>query len=297
MEHTGDPPILFRKPDGYRLVENLYDQTLAGMSIPYESVLVQTSFGKTHIIKSGKPDGRPIILWHGQNANATTWVQWMPALAKKYLVFAVDTIGGLGKSASTRLNRRGLDYGIWACEVIEGLKLSRTNMAGASYGGWLIIKIANVKPEVISSAILLSSAGFSSVSLKMIFKIIQNSLTNDPREIAKKLVKLLSPPDLPPNQFYIDLFEVILRSGFRGEAVAPRLPDSQITKLSAPTQLLFGEYENAFNPHKALDRGRRLLPNLKFAEIIQDTGHSLEHKDPVLVISKLLDFLENHGGD
>ena len=170
----------------------------------------------------------------------------MPSLAQNFRVYAVDTLGGMGKSATTRLSRKGTAYGEWVAEVMKGIKLHQANMIGASNGGWLILKLGSVAPEMIGNAILLSSAGFMSISLRLVVKIISRSLNRNPRVIAENLVELLSPPGLPADPFYIDFFELILTSKFRSGKIAPRISDQEMRKLTAPTYIMMGQYERSF---------------------------------------------------
>lgn len=294
MEKQPNKSSLYGSPDGYSKVIAHYDRTMDGMGIAYESKYIETLFGLTHIIVCGNKKGKPVVLWHGQNANATTWARWMPALAQDYCVYAVDTIGAMGKSAATRLSRTGAVYGEWAAEVVQALDLKQANMIGASNGGWLILKLGSVAPEIIGHAILLSSAGFMSVSMKLVFQIITRSLKKDPRVVAERLVEVLSPPDLPVDPFYLEFFELILTSKFKGEQMAPRLKDEEIRKLSAPAYLLMGQYERSFDPYKAIKRGINLLPNVVKAEIVPGVGHSMEHRQPGWVISRVTDYLEKY---
>lgn len=287
-----DNTSLYASPDGYQNVIAHYDRTMDAIGIPYQNKVVETRFGLTHIIVCGNEKGKPVVLWHGQNANATTWARWIPSLAPNYCLYAVDTIGGMGKSAATRLNRKGPSYGEWAAEVVRGLSLDRANMIGASNGGWLILKLGAVDPEIIASAILLSSAGFLSVSISLVFHIITRSLHKNPSVIAERLLELLSPPDLPLDPFYLAFFELILTSKFRAEQIAPRIPNEEISRLTAPTFILMGQYERSFNPYKAIERGISLLPNVIKAEIVPGVGHTMEHKQPDWVISRMIDYLE-----
>lgn len=284
----------FGTPDGYDKVVDHYDRTVDGIGIPYESKYVKTSFGLTHTLTWGNEKGKPVVLWHGQNANASTWARWIPSLAQHYKIYAVDIIGGMGKSAPIRLSRKGAAYGDWAVEAVKGLGLQRANMIGTSNGSWVILKLGSVAPEMVSSAVLMSAAGFMPLSLKLVVKIIFSSLSRDPEVIAKRLVELLSPPNLPADPFYLEFFELILRSKFKGEPIAPRIADEEIRRLTAPTTLMMGQYEASFNPYKAIERGLKLLPNVIAAEIVPDVGHSMEHRQPNWVISRVLDFLSEN---
>jgi len=221
----------------------------------------------------------------------------MPILAEKYKVFAVDTIGGLGKSAPVRLSRKGPEYGEWAAEVVRGLDIQRGNMIGVSNGGWLVLKLGSTAPHLIGSAILLSSAGFMPVSIKLVLQIIVSALSGKPPEIAENLVKLLSPPDLPPDPFYIEFIELILTSKFQSEPISPRIRDEELKKFHSPTYLLMGQYERSFNPYRAVKRAVDLLPQVMKAEIVPGVGHSMEHKKSDWVISRIMDFLNGYAVD
>jgi pimeloyl-ACP methyl ester carboxylesterase len=267
------------------------------MEVPYESVYVDTRFGPTHAIVSGQEQGKPVTLWHGLNANAATWATWIPALAPIYRVYAIDTIGGMGKSAPSRLAKGGPAYGQWAAETLEGLGLQRANMVGASNGGWLILKLSSVAPGMIGSAVLMSSAGFMSTDLKMVVRMIPRSLFKPPEEIARGLLEMLSPPDSTPDSFFLEFFELIVVSGFRSEQMAPALSEGEIKHLTAPTYLLMGQYEASFNPYKAIERGLALLPNVIAAEIVPGVGHAMVHRQPDWVIARVTSFLKRHASE
>jgi pimeloyl-ACP methyl ester carboxylesterase len=294
MVTLADNSTLYRSDEGYQLVVAHYDATLQGMGVPYESEYVETRFGPTHVVVCGQEQGMPVVLWHGLNANAATWANWIPALAPTYRIFAIDTIGGMGKSAPSRPAKKGPAYGQWAAEALEGLGLKQANMIGTSNGGWLILKLASVAPDLIGSAVLMSSAGFVSLSIKMVLRMIARSLFKSPEEIARGLLALLSPPDLPPDPFFLAYFELILDSGFRSEQMAPALKDGEIECLAAPAYLLMGQYERSFDPYKAIARGLGLMPNVIAAEIVPGVGHAMVHKQRDWVISRVVDFVEKY---
>ena len=288
-----DNSSLYRSAEGYQRVMEHYDATLQGMVVPYETRYVETSFGPTHLVISGRENGKPVVLWHGQNANVMSWLHWLPALAPTYRSYVIDVIGGMGKSAPSRPSKKGRAYGQWAAEVLEGLELKRASMIGASQGGWLIAKLANVAPEAIESATLMSSAGFLPLSLIQVFRMLPRVLFKPPAEAAREMLAIISAPDVPPDPFFLELLELMLRY-FRSEAAVPAMSDKEIGKLTAPTYLLMGQYETAMNPYKVIERGVGLLPNVVMAEIVPGVGHSMIHRQPDWVISRVLNFLERY---
>ena len=76
-----------------------YNQLLQAWGIPVKEVDVATSYGSTHVNVCGNPQGEPLVLFHGVgDDSALMWIYNIQALAEVFHVFAVDTIGGPGKS-------------------------------------------------------------------------------------------------------------------------------------------------------------------------------------------------------
>jgi pimeloyl-ACP methyl ester carboxylesterase len=285
---------LYRSAEGYRRVVAHYDATLEEMGIPYTARIVETRYGPRHTVVSGSRHRKPVVLWHGLNANAASWAQWIPALAPRYRVYAVDAIGGMGKSAPTRPDKKGTAYGEWALEVLKGLDLKRANMVGASNGGWMIVKLASVAPKTVGCAVLMSSAGLRPLDYWAALRTIPKVLCKTPDEMACRLLEAVSAPNAPADPFFLAYFQLMIESGFRSERLAPTLRDEEIRCLTAPTCLLMAQYEASFNPYKAIKRGVRLLPNVITAEIVPGVGHSLVHREPDWVIARAMRFLAQY---
>jgi hypothetical protein len=134
MIELPDDSSLYKSPEGYQAVMAHYDAAFDRMGLPYQVRYVETRSGPTHAVVCGHDNGRDLVLWHGLNANSTTWVKWMHTLAPDYHLYAIDTIGGLGKSAPSRPPRKGTAYGQSAAEALEGLGLERANMMGSVTG-------------------------------------------------------------------------------------------------------------------------------------------------------------------
>jgi pimeloyl-ACP methyl ester carboxylesterase len=288
-----DNSSLYKSAQGRQEVMAHYDATLQGMGLPYESRYVETSFGLTHVIVSGNEAGKPIALWHGMGANAASWASWMPALAANYRLYAVDTIGDMGKSAPTRPSRKGPGYGQWAAQVLGGLGLQQANVVGVSNGAWLVARLGGVAPEMIGSAVLMSAAGLAPLSKTQVLRMLPRIMFKPPSEMARQMMIATSPPGMPPDPLFTKLAEFMLLH-FRTGPNPTVLEDEVYQRLTAPTYLLMGQHEVLVNPYKALQRGLRLLPNLVRAEIVPGVGHSMIHKQPDWVTARLISFLDEH---
>jgi pimeloyl-ACP methyl ester carboxylesterase len=167
-------------------------------------------------------------------------------------------------------------------------------MMGASNGGWLIIKLGSVAPEMIGSAVLISSAGFRPINKKFVLQFMMPYLIKSPPEMARRFLELLSPPDFPPNPDTLELFELIMEHFHLERRSPPVIPNAEIRRLTAPTCLMMGQYEVTFNPYRVIERGLSLLPNAITAEIVPGVGHMMTHERPDLVITRVTSFLEKY---
>jgi hypothetical protein len=63
--NTGyDYSVQYKSPKAIEIFQEWYDNRLARLNLPYESRLVNTRFGKTHILVTGKAKAPPLIFLH-----------------------------------------------------------------------------------------------------------------------------------------------------------------------------------------------------------------------------------------
>ena len=131
---------LFKSEQGKQEILHLYEKKLDSLTIDYEYLEVDTTFGKTNIIAAGDPANPPIIIVHGSNGCAPIALETYTNLHKQFRVFAVDVLAQPNKSAETRLSMKDDSYGKWINEIIAELKIESVAMAGFSFGGLIILK-------------------------------------------------------------------------------------------------------------------------------------------------------------
>src|SRR5687768_10832933 len=79
-------------------IMRVYDGIMADWTIPYESRIVNTCAGKTHLILAGDKDAPPLLMLHGAYGNAAAWGYAAPDFVKNHRIIAVDIIGQPNKS-------------------------------------------------------------------------------------------------------------------------------------------------------------------------------------------------------
>jgi pimeloyl-ACP methyl ester carboxylesterase len=272
----------------------LYDLSLSQWKMPVEEIDVKTKYGTTHVIVSGKKDGLPVILLHGQWATATMWSFLVNKIGHKYRCYAIDQIDDIGKSRLERPINNRIDYGNWLKEAITKMNIEKSIIIGLSYGGFLAINLASLEPTMINKLVLLCPGipllgspkiNWALHGMPMLF--IPNRIT------AEWLVKGLSILGYKKgNQEQ----EQLIEGGLSIRNRIPKRPiieEKEFASIKMPILILIGEKETMYEPYAAKDRACLLFPNIE-AEIIPKAGHMLSTDQPELVINRISKFIERN---
>jgi pimeloyl-ACP methyl ester carboxylesterase len=156
LRHLSDWP----DPAGRLAYEDAYQQVLDELwPVPYESRLVTTGYGATHVLVSGDPEAPPLVAFHGAGLSAASWYTNVAALTEHHRIYAVEAVFDRGRGTQTGLVRTATDCAQWATEVLDGLQLDRTAVVGLSQGGWVAAAFATAQPDRGSRLALLAPVG------------------------------------------------------------------------------------------------------------------------------------------
>jgi pimeloyl-ACP methyl ester carboxylesterase len=293
-----DSRLLYKSDAGQARASKAYESLCQQITVPFTSRWVNTQVGLTHVLCAGDESAPPLVLLHGQGASAPTWNGQINTLAKDYQIFAVDVPASMGKSTPTRLSRSGTQAGDWLLECIRELGLSAVHLVGISNGAWLILKLATVAPQTIKSASLLSAAGLVKTSARLVMRAIPiigfGALFSAERK-ATMFGRMMGVPGKPVPEQDMEMFRVLL-GDFRMEPTPAPLSVAELRCLTAPTQLLIGEYEAAFPAPYVIERAKAVLPNLVHTEVLPGVGHGMITEDVPLVNARIHAFVQQYEG-
>ena len=136
-----------------------YNLLLNEWSVPVTEVDIPTKYGITHVNTFGNPNYEPLLLFHGVgDDSALMWIYNAKTLAEHFSIYAVDTIGGPGKSIPNKNYNKEFDDVAWIDEILDYLHLKEVNLAGTSHGGYLVQLYTLKRPERIKKAVALASS-------------------------------------------------------------------------------------------------------------------------------------------
>jgi pimeloyl-ACP methyl ester carboxylesterase len=104
--------------------------------------------------------GEPVVLVHGLSGSTRWWSRNIPALAEGYSVYLLD-LPGFG--AMRRLRRRFVlsEAASWISAWMEAVGLQSAHLVGHSMGGYVCVRLAARRSEVVRRLVLVAPAGRS----------------------------------------------------------------------------------------------------------------------------------------
>lgn len=275
-----DMNTLFKSPEGKQEILNLYDEKLKELNIDFEYQQVETNFGKTNIIVSGKKTNPPLILIHGSNGCAPIAFESYPNLNKSFRVYAVDVLAQPNKSAETRLNMKDDSYGQWMNEVIDELNIENVSLAGFSFGGLIILKTLEYDESKIKEVFLAAPAYITNGNpVKALFKMFIPMKKYMKTKKSKYVEKFLSEVFTERDEFAIQYLSKVFQFFEMDFTPVPVIDKNKAKLIRTPITLFAAENDVIFPGKKMLKRAKRIFPSLKKGILLEGSKHvqSKEH--------------------
>ena len=283
---------IYKTKEGKKKCLELYDRQLKKSGAHYEDIYVDTSFGKTHLVRIGNKAGKPLLVFHGGNSTTAYNLLLCKFLLDDFDIYAVDIIGHPGKSDEISLSPRGYSYGEWASEVIDKLGFKKMRCYGGSFGGGVLAKLMCVCPEKVERCVLEVPSGINNAfpisSAKMMIPLIKYIITNNEDFIIKTAMYMTNGEDIIDEDT-----KDILKDSFDNVKTKVAMPSNtdknRMNKFKAPAFVLAGEYDCLFPAKRVIKRAKEIIPNVRTYEL-RGRGHMhlLTNEEKQMII----DFLK-----
>lgn len=267
----------------------IYENEMARWPVPYESRFLQTSHGSVHVIVSGPEEGRPVVLLHGLAGAAWWWSSNVDALLPEHRVYAIDLIGGAGKSEyfnPHNLLASDLDQAAHLREITELLGEQEVTLIASWEGAYLAVNYALYAPQRLTSLILISPHGLVRGGSRS-FRLALSTLLPLP-PVERSTAAWILRGEKPLRNTFHRWLELHLSGSVpalpRSTLVTPRERGS----LSLPVLVLFGEHDPVAGRVEDL---RGLTVPEGRVEFLPG-GHLLNAEQPEAVNRQIAAFLE-----
>jgi len=258
----------------------------------YERIEITTSLGKTFVwgLNTQETGLETLVIFPGARTTALFWDfdKGLDNLNQKLRIYLVETNGLPNFSDSATPDIRSPDYGYWANEVLEKLKIEKTFIAGASFGGLICMKLGITNPEKIKAAFILNPGCLQPFSMK--WKNLYLNLLPIIKPSKKNVMSFLdnavfSKPDHQISEQSESLildYEVFAIRRYKDRTQKPYFMNEQLRDVKVDTYLLTGDKDLLFPFQRSVDNARKLIKTLKEVKIFRNAGHGIETYDKAM---------------
>ncbi len=288
---------VFKNQKSMENVLKSYDELLKMWGVEYVEKDVQTSFGKTHCIITGKAENPPLVLFHGVGDNsAVMWAPNIKELSDNFFCIAVDTLGGPGKSIpNEKFEKKHFNQQLWINEIADYFQLKIFNIAGVSNGAVIVFNYITKESNRINKAVCIEG-GIVSSPIKSLFSTLgmmfPEVLLPTKNNMLKVLAKLCSPesrfieryPEI--SQHLILLMKSHNRKAMFVHTLEKYDRDKSINVKDKLYFLIGGHM---------VEKRKEVIKILNDGEykymIVQKAGHALNHEQPEITNNEIINFL------
>lgn len=276
-----------------------YDKLLKSWNIDVTEKMIETRYGGTHIIECGFNTGTPIVLFHGVgDDSALMWIYNAAALGKYFHLFAVDTIGGPGKSTFTNAYNKDFDDVLWIDDILNSLKLTKVSMIGVSNGGYLTQLYTLYRGERVDKAFSLASSvpvGEEKNLMKTMMKIFMPEALFPTKKNVEKLIKKLCgghPEVFTDNSLIMEHYKWLLK-GFNPMGMKyhniRNFSEEEIGKIRSKVYYLVGHDD----PFEKLGGEQALINERMNVKFYDGVGHGINHEIADIINTEIINLLSS----
>lgn len=288
---------VYRTKKMQREIIRTYNKLLEQWNVETEEINITTEYGTTHIVACGKKENPPLILFHGVgDDSALMWIYNAKYLSQIYRVYAVDTIGGPGKSVPGAGYNKDFDDVLWIDGILDKLSIEKAFFVGVSHGGYLVQIYTLSRLERVKKGISISGA----LSVKRegervpaMIKIFLPEALFPTKKNVKKLIEKLCGENVAVFMENSDIMEhyTYLLKGFNNMSMGYHkvrtFNEEEVDIIREKVEFLVG-LEDPFEKLGGEDALRRNHMKVTFYE---NAGHGLNHERAEEINAKIVEIL------
>jgi len=244
---------------------------------------------KIHYTDIGQ--GYPVILLHGYLESLSVWENFAQQLSEKYRVIAMD-IPGHGKSEALAEKHSMEMLAECVYDALRMIKIHQCLMIGHSMGGYVILMLHHLHPELLSGFSLFHSHPFADTEETRKNRIREIDLVKNGK---KDILAKVNIPNAFAQKNLVDLRDEVDKS----KAIAIKTSDKgiianlyammnrpdfsdELAKTSKPFLLIAGKHDN-YIPFDTIVPSIKLPENSTFC-VLENSGHMgfVEEKEKAL---------------
>lgn len=276
-----------------------YDQLLTLWEVAIQEVDAETVYGTTHVIVCGDKKKPPLVLFHGVgDDSALMWIYNARYLSQYYCLYAIDTIGGPGKSVPGELYNKEFEDVDWIDQILEHLGIEQAFFTGVSHGGYLVQMYSACRPERVKKAISISGAlavGENKSPMATMMKIFLPEVLFPTSKNITKLIKKLCGENyavFTENEAMLQHYTYLLK-GFNNMAMGYHkvrtFSEKEVAIVREKVEFLVG----LDDPFEKMGGAEALRVNQMKVTFYEKAGHGLNHERADEINDKIVQIFES----
>ena len=275
---------VYRSRKSGQVIRETYDRLLSEWECELRERDAETEYGTTHVIECGQEGNPPLVLFHGVgDDSALMWIFNAPELSRYFHIFAIDTLGGPGKSVPNGNYNKDFDDIRWIDGILDALRVDRAYFAGVSHGGYLVQAYTLHRPEKVIRTVSISGTvpvGGKKNSMTAMMKIfLPEALFTTDRNVVKLIRKMSGKHSevFTENRDIMAHYKALLK-GFNNMAMGyhkiTAFSPEEVDRIRDRVVYLAGTED----PFEKLGGREILLKNHMNAVFYDGAGHGLNHE-------------------
>ncbi|MEI5909694.1 alpha/beta hydrolase [Bacillus spongiae] len=264
---------IYKSDEGKKYMQEHYENYLQTLKFSVERLYIDTSFGKTHVLVAGPPEGKPLFIFQGGNCINPMTMSWFSPLTSRYRIYAPDTVGHPGFSDENRISAKDNSFALWIKEIMDFLHIESSAFIGPSYGAGILLRLATFMPNKIDCSVLVSPAGIqlgSKISMikDILLPLMLYKLTSYDKYL-NKITNIMSANSMKEEDKKIigDVFKYV-----KLEQDMPKLTErNELLDYSSPTLTIVGKKDIFFPESRLKEATEEIISNLSYKAF--DMGH------------------------
>lgn len=282
---------IYHNVEGEAAMLRFYDEQLRRLPFPWESQMVETHFGATHVVIAGDKSKPPLVALHGALAAGALNLDFYAPLLKHFCIYSPDEPGQPGHTAPIQLSPCHHEYAGWLVEVLDVLEIDRAAFAGISFGGGILFDLAAYAPERIAQAVFIVPAG---LVISQPLKIMAAFLPWMFYRIApspEHMRRIFRPFGDNPDDRLMQQFDLAIRhlETMHSQPPGPFSADD-LRDFTAPALVILADKDVFIPVDDAARRARAVIPNLRNLVILH-SKHTPDTPTTLQINQIVLEFL------
>ncbi len=282
---------IYKSPEIEAKLMGIYDARLGQWPVPYESVFLDTTYGKVHTIVSGPEDAPPALLLHASGLSAWSWLYNVGELNKHCRTYAVDTIGDAGKSVLSDLDnypKDGQALSAFYLEISDKLGVNSAYVVGASQGGFIGTNLALYAPERVKKLVLLGPMGYAGTERTVVRIVLATILPF--KSIQDNTFRWAFGDDPVVQEACEEWFRLVMTRVMPKQARPKTFSPEQLRNLKVPVLLVLGERDGLVGNPENAKKLAQSIPDIQ--TVVLNTGHAVGVERPDEVNSLIVNFFD-----